>query len=249
MTNVHATTVNSQDTDEEDLDFLAQAIIAGELLTNEDILRAELGRARHALAYLKAKLGNEAMRDLLRDDLAAMTARARGWVEASGGAWQTVSVELRLPGPTAKGFYEWYDQAMSNAWEPELRAGHPEHFVSHPGAAGTIEVVENIGATELPWRVFYRSLPEGADYPSAWDPSYPVHFGAEILDSDGLRVGFSMRQLRDADDGLHLKLTSHLPAAAPRELMRRHLTHFSIEYRNWARFAWLKAGGDAGTPA
>ena len=233
-----------------DRGFLAKAIIADEApITNDDINVWELDRARHALAYLKRKLGNEAMRDLLRDDLAQMMVQVRGWVEASGGAWQTGSVELIVPGPNSREFRAWYDHAMANAWEPELRAGHPEHFVSHPDAVGSIEVVENIGETELPWRVFYRSLPPDAAYPSAWDPRYPVHFGAELIDSEGLRVGFSMRELRDADDGLHLKLTSHLPAAAPRELMQRHIHHFSIEYRNWAQFAWLKVSNTANATA
>ena len=229
-----------------DPDFPARAIIAGEApATNDDIDAWELDRARHALAYLKQKLGNQALRDLLCDDLARMTAQVRAWVQASGGAWQTGCVELIVPGPSAQEFRAWYDGAMANAREPELRAGHPEHLVSHPEGGGTIEVVENIGETELPWRVFYRSLPQDAAYPSAWDPRYPVHFGAELVDAEGLRVGFSMRELRDADNGLHLKLTSHLPAAAPRELLRRHLHHFSIEYRNWARFAWLQAGRTA----
>ena len=229
-----------------DQGFPARAIIAGAApATNDDIDAWELDRARHALVYLKQKLGNEALRDLLREDLARMTAQVRAWVQASGGAWQTGSVELIVPGPGAQEFRAWYDAAMADAREPELRAGHPEHFVSHPQAAGTIEVVENVGETEWPWRVFYRSLPPDAAYPSAWDPRYPVHFGAELVDAEGRRVGFSMRELRDADDGLHLKLTSHLPAAAPRELMRRHLHHFSIEYRNWARFAWLQAGRTA----
>ena len=200
-------------------DFPARAIIASEApATNDDIDAWELDRARHALAYLKQKLGNDAMHDLLRDDLARMTAQVRAWVQASGGAWQTGCVELIVPGPSAPEFHAWYDAAMADAREPELRAGHPEHFVSHPQAAGTIEVVENVGETEWPWRVFYRSLPPDAEYPSAWDPRYPVRFGAELVDAEGRRVGFSMRELRDADDGLHLKLTSHLARGLPAKL-------------------------------
>ena len=224
-----------------DLGFTAQARIADALLTNEDILNAELERARHALAYLKGKIGNDAIRDLLAEDLAEMTARVRGWVQASGGAWQTGSVELILPGPSAAVFRAWYAEAMANQWEEQLRAGHPEHFINHPRSEA-IEVVENVGETELPWHIFYRSLPDDAVYPSSWDNRYGVHFGAEILDHDGLRVGFSMRELRDDADEMHMKLTSHLPAAAPPELLRRHLTHFSIEYRNWARFALANEG-------
>ena len=53
--------------------FAASAILGDQRLSNEDILRVELRRARHALAYLKQKLGNEAIRGLLKDDLAGMT--------------------------------------------------------------------------------------------------------------------------------------------------------------------------------
>ena len=198
------------------------------------------------MAYLKAKIGNDAMRELLADDLAEMAARVHGWVQASDGAWQTGSIELILPGPNAAAFRAWYAEAMANRWEQELRAGHPEHFINRP-RPDAIEVVENVGETELPWHLFYRSLPEDAAYPSAWDDHYAVHFGAEILDRNGLRVGFSMRELRDEGDTMRMKLTSHLPVAVPPGLLRRHLMHFSIEYRNWARFAQIK-GSQPATP-
>lgn len=222
----------------DDRTIIAVALIGEDRLTNQDIRDAELERARHALAYLKRKLGNEAMRGLLDDDLKTMTVRVRGWVEASDGAWQSASVKLIVPGPSAVAFQAWYGAAMAEAREAELRAGHPEHFVSHP-VRGQVEVVENIGETALPWRVFYRSLPEHADFPMAWDPGYSLHHGMELLDSDGLRVGYSMRQSRDGPDGLHLQFTTHLPKAAPTEIMRRHLHHFAIEFRNWTRAAWL----------
>ncbi len=49
-------------------------------LTNADIRDPELERARHALAYLKRKLGNDAVRALLDDDLQAMQATVRNRV-------------------------------------------------------------------------------------------------------------------------------------------------------------------------
>ena len=216
--------------------FTAAAIIGTQRLSNQDILDAELARARHALAYLKLKIGNDQMRELLREDLLTMTARVQQWLRASMGTWQSGSVELIVPGPSAIGFREWYADAMSKSWEVDLRAGHPEHFMNHP-VHDSIEVMENIGETELPWHIFYRSLPEDAPLPSAWDSTFPVHFAAEIVDAEETRVGYSMRELRDDADGLHMKLTSHLPAAVPPGLVERHLHHFSIEYRNWAHFA------------
>ncbi len=220
----------------QEADFTAAAIIGTQRLSNQGILDAELARARHALAYLKQKIGNDHMRELLREDLLTMTGRVQQWLRASGGAWQCGSVELIVPGPSAAGFREWYADAMSKGWEVDLRAGHPEHFINHP-VDDSIEVIENIGETELPWHIFYRSLPEDAQLPSAWDSAFPIHFAAEIVDADGTRVGYSMRELRDEEDGMHMKLTSHLPAAAPPGLLERHLHHFSIEYRNWASFA------------
>ncbi len=216
--------------------FQARAVVDDRSLTDADIQGLELDRARHVLAYLKGKLGNEATRALLDDDLRTMQAKVRGWVEASEGAWRSASVCLVVPGPSAEAFQQWYVDAMANAREAELRAGHPEHFVSHP-LPTRVEVIENIGETALPWRVFYRSLPEDFAYPTPWDPVYALHHGMEILDADGLRVGFSMRQSRDADDGLHLHFTTHLPRAAPPELVRRHLHHFAVEFRNWTRAA------------
>jgi hypothetical protein len=216
--------------------FLTSGIIGMRRLSNRDILEIELARARHALAYLKQKIGNDAMRALLREDLLTMTGRVRGWLQASEGAWQTGSVELIVPGPSATIFRQWYADAMSQGWEVELRAGHPEHFINHP-VGDTAEVIENVGETELPWHIFYRSLPDNASIPFSWDVRFPVHFAAEILDADEIRIGYSMRELRDDEDGLHMKLTSHLPAAIPPGLLERHLYHLSIEYRNWSNFA------------
>lgn len=221
-----------------DRDFHASATTGDRQLDNQDIRNLELDRARHALAYLKRKLGNESMRALLDDDLQAMTATVRGWVEASHGAWQSASLQLAVPGPSARAFQDWYASAMANAREAELRAGHPEHFVSHP-APGLVEVVENVGETALPWRIFYRALPEDFAFPMEWDPAYALHYGMELVDADGLRVGFSMRQSHDEADGLRLQFTTFLPQAAPAELVRRHLNHFAIEFRNWTRAAWL----------
>ena len=223
-------------------EFRAVAAIGDERLDDRAIRDAELARARHALAYLKGKLGNDAMRRLLDDDLRAMTAEVRGWVEASDGAWQSEAMHLTVPGPRAQAFQDWYVAAMAGGREAELRAGHPEHFISHP-TPGLVEVVENIGETALPWRVFYRALPKDFAFPMAWDPAFALHYGMEIVDADGLRVGFSMRQSRDEADGLHLRFTTFLPGAASPELVRRHLNHFAIEFRNWTRAALVALQG------
>ena len=74
-----------------------------------------------------------------------------------------------------------------------------------------------------------------------WEHGYPVFFGAELVDGDELRVGYTMHQARDAADGMHLHMRTLLPEAAPQELVDRHLRHFAIEFTNWTRAAWLEA--------
>ena len=225
----------------------AAALIGGQRFDDADIRGTELERAKHALAYLTRKIGNRAMHDLLKPDLDRMSETVRAWVAASHGAWQPGTVELVIPGLTASNFLHWYRRttvangADAADRETKLRAGHPEHFINHPRTDG-IEVIESVGATELPWHVLYRPLPEDADYPAPWDPGYPVRFGAEVV-MDGVRVGYSMRQLRDGIDGMHLRCTAHLPQAAPPALVRRHLTHFMIEFRNWSLAARRERDG------
>lgn len=218
--------------------FAAIASIDGERLDARSIRDEELARGRHALAYLKERIGNEGMRDLLARDIDATTRQVRAWVEASAGRWRTGVTELTVPGPPAATFHRWYERAMAERREAVLRAGHPEHFLLSPGNGG-VEVVENVGETDLPWRIFYRALPDDV-FPLNWDAAYPVRFGAEIVDSDGLRVGYTMHQGRDAADGMHLHMRTLLPEAAPQALVDRHLRHFAIEFTNWTRAAWLE---------
>ncbi len=219
-----------------DRDFRAYATLAdGSRLSNADVRDAELIRARHALAYLTAKLGTGTMLQLLADDLNRTASEVHSWMAASAGEWQTGTVQLVIEGLTAQAFQDWYAGMVMRDRQPVLRAGHPEHFVNHR-VTDDIEVVENVGETELPWHIRYHALPEDSDFPMAWDPVYPVRYGMAIL-MDNATVGYSMRQSRDTRDGLELCLATFLPAAGPAGLATRHLHHFAIEFRNWTRLA------------
>ena len=223
--------------------FTARALLADTVLDDRAIRDEELTRARHALAYLKTRIGNAAMRKLLADDLAQTTSQAREWVERSGGRCWAGHVELITPGPSAEAFHGWYERAMAERREEVMRAGNPEHFVLHLGDEG-IEVIENIGESAPPWRVVYRTLPDDG-LPLPWNDGYPVRFGAELVDGDGLLVGYTTHQARDFGDGLHLLLRTLLPEAAPASLVERHLRHFAIEFTNWTQTAWLEEKGGA----
>ncbi len=225
----------------DDRAFATTATMDGATLTEHDIRSHELDRGRRALAYLKLRVGDDAMRRLLADDVAVMTATVRGWVEASAGRWRSAEITLALPGPAAAAFRDWYAQVVAERRSAAMRAGHPEHYMNTPGPDG-IEVIEPVGETDLPWRIIYRTVDPTGDLPAAWPSDFPVRFAAEIVDGDGLRVGYSLRALRDVEGGLEMRLITCLPAACPDALLSRHLRHFAIEYRNWAALAAAEQG-------
>lgn len=228
----------------DDEQYPARVLIDAETLDNQAIRDIELDRARHALAYLKAKIGNDAMRELLKDDLYRTAERCRQWIDASGGEWKSGAMELIVPGPSAETFHAWFFQMMGQDRQPDLRASHPEHFLNRPLGAHA-EVIENVGQDDLPWHIKLDFTPPDTEFPTEWDPDYPVstRLGAIINDAEGRRIGSAIHEMRDADDGLHIKLTIHLPLAAPDELIIGHLHHFSVEFRNWTRMALNAADG------
>lgn len=222
----------------DDTSHTARAIIDGTTLDDEAIRGIELTRARRALAYLKAKIGNDPVRLLLKDELDRSAKRVRGWVAASGGAWKSGTVEVIVPGPGARAFHAWFMEAMRHDRQVELRAAHPEHFLNRP-LGPHAEVIENVGQDRDPWHIKLDFTAPDAEFPTAWDPAYPAaeRLGAIINDAGGRRIGSAIHEVRDAGDGLHVKLTIHLPEAAPDELVVGHLHHFAVEFRNWTRMA------------
>lgn len=221
--------------------FEVSASLDGERLTGDDILRLELVRSRRALAYLKQKLGRAAILELLREDLDASAAQVAGWARASAGRWATGVVTIELPGLPAGQFERWFMDMIRRDDEPTLRAAHPDHFLNHPRPDAPAEVIENVGEDELPWHILLTFHGTETEFPTPWDHGFTHGFGVRITGRDGTPVGSAMHELRDGANGMIAKLTIHLPAAAPSHLVRGHLRHFSIEFRNWAEMAYTRS--------
>lgn len=220
----------------DDRDFETVATLDDARLTQHDIRSHEITRARRALAYLKDRIGDDAMRALLADDITGMMQIVRGWAAASDGGWRSAAVTLTVPGPGADAFRDWYADVVAGRRSAALRAGHPEHYLNTPGPDG-IEVIEPIGETDAPWHILYRTVDPTGDLPVQWPDSFPVRFAAEIVDMAGLRVGYSLRALRDVPDAMEIRLVTCLPSATPDAVVSRHLRHLAIEYRNWIALA------------
>ncbi len=93
-----------------DAPFTATATLDGEWLDDRAIRDAELDRARHALAYLKQRIGDAAMRSLLAADTGTMHGAGTwtGWRRRAANG-ERASLELVVPGPSAADFHRWYD--------------------------------------------------------------------------------------------------------------------------------------------
>jgi quercetin dioxygenase-like cupin family protein len=165
-----------------DRDFGAYATLAdGRRLGNADIRDAALARARHALAYLTAKLGTGSMLQLLADDLNRTASEVHGWMAASAGEWQTDTIQLLIEGLEAQPFQDWYAGIRSGTRNSQ--PGDPERFRG--------QVWNNvIGVGEDPARVHVARPTFAPGSRTAWR-SHPhgqilaaVH-GSGLAQSDG----------------------------------------------------------------
>ena len=188
------------------------------------------------MAFIKAKIGNDGMRELLSAEIRQTADQIAAWARLSDGAWQTGVLELVVPGPSAKAFHTFFMTMMKENRQDELRAGHPDHFMNIP-LGPRAEVIENIGEDDLPWLINLEFTADPSKFPEPWDQSYPERLGAVIRNIDGVLIGSAMHELKDADDGTHIRLTIILPKAAPQRLVRGHLEHFAVEFGKWTRVA------------
>lgn len=212
------------------------ALIGADRLTAADIAKLELTRAKGALAFLKVKIGNDGMRELLAKEIRQSADRTTAWVDASDTKWRSGVLELVVPGPSAKAFHGFFMHLMKDDMQMELRAAHPDHFMNVP-LGPRAEVIENVGEDDIPWFIGLEFTQDGARFPTAWDDSYPERLGAIIRNLDDVIIGSAMHEMKDAEDGTHIRLTISLPQAAPEHLVRGHLEHFAVEFSNWTRHA------------
>lgn len=211
------------------------AVMKDRHMSPADLDAEELSRAHGALAYLKAKLGNDRMRELLADDVAKTSESSGNWAKESKG-WKSANFRLVVPGPGAAAFHGFFMQMMKEDRQLDLRAAHPDHFMNIP-LGPKAEVIENIGEDRLPWHIKLEFTADQSRYPETWDDAYPERLGAVIFNTDGVQIGSAMHEMRDTPDGTEIKFTIILPEAAPDSLLDGHLRHFAVEFRNWTRMA------------
>lgn len=196
----------------------------------------ELFYARRALDRFRARLGRQGLLDLLAADIEEGNAFLRESARASAGGFTGGTTVLATRGLTSGAFLAWMDRAFA-ADEHALLAAHPEHYVMAPEADGSFNVVENIGphvcsffmggwgTDAMAWAVDADELlPESES---------PHKMSSNLFLADGTIVGRALTQFGDTPDGFTAHLTVYVPTSAPRDVLKHHLRHYAVEFRNW----------------
>ncbi|MFE3202570.1 hypothetical protein [Embleya sp. NPDC059237] len=210
-----------------------RTVIDGTEYTQDDIRRWELDRARNALALLKDRIGDAAMRELLTEDLRAADEIMAPLPDASGGAWRSAVTEMEIGGITAEQFLTWWQGRLASADRTALLAANPEHYLAN-SADGVVEIIETIGSGPLR---FFLTFNDGVEIEDEGHETYPVRIGGTGRLTDGTEICRVMHEFGDGPRGLRIRLTIQFPAGAPEHVFTGHQWHFACEFLNWLEAA------------
>ncbi|ATL32360.1 hypothetical protein [Streptomyces formicae] len=214
-------------------ELTVRTVIDGTEYTQDDIRRWELDRARAALALLKDRIGDEAMRELLAEDLRAADEIMAPLPDASGGAWRSAVTEMEIGGITAEEFLTWWQGRLASADRTALLAANPEHYLAN-SADGVVEIIETIGSGPLR---FFLTFHDGVAIEDEGHETYPVRIGGTGRLTDGTEICRVMHEFGDGPRGLRIRLTIQFPTSAPEHVFTGHQWHFACEFLNWLEAA------------
>jgi hypothetical protein len=201
----------------------------------------ELYFARRALAKLKARLGHEAMVELLAEDIEAGNRAVGGWAAASEGRWRPAETRLRISGLSAGEFMTYFHSIFDD--RPAMLAAQPEHFAMGL-VDGVMEVLENLGPNIAR---FYIRFTEEDRAVGELLPDHPVRMVGNVALPDGTVLAHLLHQLRDTETGFDAVLGIYFPEATPEEVIEGHRRHLAVEFTNWITGA-ARSLGRVSTP-
>lgn len=209
----------------------------GKEILQEDLLKLELERSRHALMLLKKKLGAEGIRELLRETAAEEMVRAGYKVTkiSEDGTYIPAPVELEVKGLHAQEFLQWWFR--TGAMDPDrLNSAHPEHYMGIVRPDLSQEVIEVNGDLDTPihFLIHVHPTPEGAPE----TPIYPIasYCTAATLDGEPLGGGV-LHQFEDTEEGFRARLCNYFPPDVDEQVIHRQQMHLAVEWSNWVKMA------------
>jgi hypothetical protein len=222
------------------------ALIDGVEISELELLRYEVKRARIAAFLLYERIGAQNFPTLLKNEIEAMAQIEHGWLKHSDGEWTGSITEIRVKAGSAAGFLRWFQGRVGSDDRAMLFNAHPEHYAVVRAPDGRVSILETIGGWKLPSLFYARFTQNDQDAVEALDPDLPFRLIGHLESGDGKAHGRVLHQFGDTSYGFRAKLGIYWPAKADRDMVKGHQWHLACEFVNWTRMYTENCSNDSG---
>ena len=186
--------------------------------------------AREAMADAKMALGSEKMKQLVSGDL--MISDYAGALAATPKEWAVSEIEIYSNKGTAKGFTEWYGNAVAMNDQRAMLRACPDHYVLESVGENGQYVVEETGGAQVVTQ-FTIDYTKPSNLPVAFDPMLVYKSVGPAINEQGVQIGGVGHQFGELETGFVSRLAVFFPATLPDWYVTEHRWHLACEFSNW----------------
>ena len=187
------------------------------------------------LASMKRKIPEDKMREALKSGIRLTTFGTRFLLAIGHGKHTSSVTEIDLPGIRAEQVSKGYFDVMLNNTEDNLLLGlraNPDHYLLQGVGDDGQEVIECTGAMPFPSHfIIYYGREDGLT--SMQNSSYPYQAAGIACLPDGKIIGGVRHQMKDTNEGTHIRLEVEFPQHMPKKVLAQHQLHLACEFMNW----------------
>ena len=187
------------------------------------------------LAEVKYKIPQNEMRTLLKRQLSFAQFGTGIGVWLSRGKRKISVAEIDVDFCNAQTLREMYDDMMLNNTKENLWSclrANPDHYLLKGDSETVQEVIEVAGGMPFISR-FFIHYGDFEGLQSKADPDYPYQAAGISYLENGTAIGAVRHQMKDTEQGCHVKLAVEFPAMLPDKGIRAHQYHLACEFYNW----------------
>ncbi len=215
--------------------YPSHALIDGVEISELELLRYEVKRARIAALLLYQKMSAQGVAKLLKNEISTMEQIEHKWFEQSADEWTGSITEIRVNGGGAGGFLKWFQDRVASNDEAMMFNAHPEHYAVVKALDDSVSILETIGGWKLPGLMYARFTQDERDAVETPDPELPVRLIGYLVSEDGEARGRVLHQFGDTSYGFRARLGIYWPAKADPDMIKGHQWHLACEFVNWTR--------------
>lgn len=130
---------------------------------------------------------------------------------------------------------EYYDDMMLNNTDRNRKSclrANPDHYLLRGTGRNVQEVIESTGAMPI-LSHFFICYGDFDGLMSKQDADYPYQAAGVSYMENGIAIGAVRHQMKDTENGCHVKLTVEFPEKMPHKYIVQHQFHLACEFYNW----------------